>query len=68
MEFQHQSLIKQGFDQGVVQGFDQGVVQGFDQGKFEMALEIKEKHGIEEAVLLSGFSREELERGKMNDR
>ena len=33
-----------------------------------MALEIKEKHGIEEAVLLSGFSREELERGKMNDR
>ena len=60
MEFQHQSLIKQ--------GFDQGIEQGVDQGKFEMALEIKEKHGIEEAVLLSGFSREELERGKMNDR
>ena len=56
MEFQHQSLIKQGFDQGV------------DQGRFEMALVIKEKRGIEEAVLLSGFSREELERGKMNDR
>ncbi len=56
MEFQRQALINQSFEQGI------------EQGKFELALEIKETDGIDKAVLLSGFSREELERGKMNDR
>ncbi len=60
MEFQNQALINQ--------GINQGISQGISQGKFEIALKIMEKHGIEEAVLLSGFSREELESGKMNDR
>ena len=38
------------------------------QGRFEMALEIMEKYGVEEAVLLTGFSREELESRKLNGR
>ena len=50
-EFQHQALIK----------------QGIEQGKFEMALKIMETDGIEEAVFLSGFSKEELENGKLNE-
>ena len=51
MEFQRQALIK----------------QCIEQGKFEMALKIMETDGIEEAVFISGFSKEELENGKLNE-
>ena len=40
----------------------------FEQGKFEVALKIKEVDGIEKAIAMSGFSREELESGKLNGR
>ena len=39
--------------------------QGVTQGKFEVALKIKDVDGIEKAIAMSGFSREELERGKL---
>ena len=32
-----------------------------------MALKIMETDGIEEAVFISGFSKEELENGKLNE-
>lgn len=33
-----------------------------------MALEIKKVDGIDKAIAMSGFSRAELESGKLNDR
>ena len=36
------------------------------QGKLDLALDIKEKFGIDEAVRLTGFSKEELENEKLN--
>ena len=43
------------------QGLEQGLEQGEENGKFNMALRIKKCLGIEEAIRISGFSREELE-------
>lgn len=40
--------------------------EGFKEGRFEKALEIKRKWGIEEALRLSDFSRQELESEKLN--
>ncbi len=37
-----------------------------EQGKLDLALDIKEKFGIDEAVRLTGFSKEELENEKLN--
>ena len=37
-----------------------------EQGKLDLALDIKEKFGIDEAVRLTGFSIEELENEKLN--
>lgn len=42
--------------------------QGIEQGRFEMALEIKRVMGIEKAIAISGFSKEELENEKLNGR
>ena len=58
--------IEQGINQGIEQGFNQGIEQGIDQGKFDMALKLKDELGIDEAVRISGFSRKELERGKLD--
>ena len=44
------------------------IAQGIEQGRFEMALEIKRVMGIEKAIAMSGFSKEELEREKLNGR
>lgn len=43
------------------QGLEQGLEQGKEKGKFDMALKIKRSLGIEEAIKISGFSREELQ-------
>ena len=37
-----------------------------EQGKLDLALDLKEKFGIDEAVRLTGFSKEELENEKLN--
>ena len=39
--------------------------KGLEQGEFGMALKIMESLGIDEAVRISGFSREDLERGEL---
>ena len=44
------------------------IEQGIEQGRFEMALEIKRVMGIEKAITISGFSKEELESEKLNGR
>ena len=44
------------------------IEQGIDLGKLDLALDIKEKIGIDEAVRLTGFSKEELENEKLNNR
>ncbi len=43
------------------QGIEQGIEQGTKIGSFEMALKLKKALGLEKAVEISGFSREELE-------
>ena len=42
------------------------IEQGIARGKLYLALVIKEKFGIDEAVRLTGFSKEELENKKLN--
>ena len=37
-----------------------------EQGKFDLALDIKHKFGIDEAIRLTGFSRQELEKEELN--
>lgn len=39
-----------------------------EQGRFLMALRIMDEEGIDKAVKISGFSREELENRKMNNK
>jgi hypothetical protein len=60
MEHQNNLLIKQ--------GIDQGIEQGIEQGNFQMALKVKKEFGIDKAVEMSGFSKEELENEKLNNR
>ena len=45
---------------------DKGRKQGIEQGAFEMALKIKRNLGLEMALELSDFSRQELESEKLN--
>lgn len=40
--------------------------QGYRQGAFELALKIKDDLGLEKAIEISGFSREELESEQLN--
>ena len=42
------------------------VEQGIEQGSFDMALRIKREFGIDKACEISGFSKEELEKEKLN--
>ena len=53
------------FEKGESQGRSQGISQGLSQGEFSMALKIKEALGIDEAVRISGFSKEDLLNGKL---
>ena len=45
-------------------GFKQGLEQGLEN-EFALALRIMEFYGIDEAVRISRFSREDLERGEL---
>ena len=42
--------------------FSSGKVEGRVEGRLEMAVRIKDAFGIDEAIRISGFSREEIER------
>ena len=48
--------------------YEKGLEQGLEQGlenEFAMALKIMESFGIDEAVRISRFSKEDLERGEL---
>lgn len=49
------------------EGFKQGFELGYNESRFSLALKVKEVHGIDEAVRISGFSREELENERIDD-
>ena len=53
------------YEKGFIEGFKYGFKQGLQRGKFGMALRIMESYGIDEAVRISRFSREDLERGEL---
>ena len=53
MDYQMQAIENRAIEKGIV------------EGEFSMALKIKEKYGIEKAIEISGFSREELESEKL---
>ncbi|WP_298524452.1 hypothetical protein [uncultured Methanobrevibacter sp.] len=44
---------------------EQGIEQGYEIGAFQMALKIKRDLGLDVAVEISGFSRQELENGEL---
>ena len=48
------------------EGLEQGLEQGREEGNFAMALKVKKSFGIDEAVRISGFSKEELESEILN--
>ena len=48
------------------QGLEEGLKKGREEGEFNMALQIKESLGVDEAARISGFSKEELENEKLN--
>ena len=47
-------------------GIKQGRKQGFEQGAFDMALKVKRVFGLEKALEICDFSRQELESEKLN--
>ncbi|WP_458406273.1 hypothetical protein [Methanobrevibacter sp.] len=47
-------------------GLEEGREIGHEEGEFKMAIKIKKSFGIEEAIRLTGFSREELENEVLN--
>ena len=55
-------IFEYGLDQGLKRGMEKGLEQGVKRGEFGMAIKIKNYLGIDEAVRISGFSREELEK------
>lgn len=54
------------YEQGLEQGLEQGKAIGLEKGEFIMALKVKKSLGIEEAVRITGFSKEELESERLN--
>lgn len=50
------------------QGIEQGIELGVERGEFDMALKFSRIFGVEEASRISGFSIEELEKGKLINR
>ena len=58
-----QKTAKQFQDQKLI---DQGIIQGRAQGAFEIALNVKNTLGIENALKICDFTREELENEKLN--
>ena len=58
-------ILEYGIEQGRKFGIEQCIEQEIEQGEFNMALKLKEYLGIDEAVRISGFSKEELESGKL---
>lgn len=54
------------FEQGLEEGLEKGLKKGREEGEFNMALQIKESLGVDEAARISGFSKEELENEKLN--
>ena len=53
--------FSKGLKKGESNGFSKGLKKGESNGKLSMASKIKENYGIEEAVRISGLSRESIE-------
>lgn len=66
MEYQYQKIrqegIREGRDKGIKEGRDKGIIDG----KFELAIKIKHDLGIEKALELTNFTKEELEKEELN--
>lgn len=58
-------IFEKGIAIGRKNGIEQGREQGLKEGSFAMAIKIKKSLGIDEAVKISGFSKEELEMEKL---
>ena len=50
-----------GFSKGELSGFSKGESSGFSKGELNVASKIKEAYGIDEAVRISGLSRDSIE-------
>ena len=62
----YEKVINSGiYEKGYIRGFKIGFKQGLQKGKFGMALRIMESFGIDEAVHISGFSKDDLEFGEL---
>ena len=59
-------VFEQGLEEGLEKGLEKGLKKGREEGEFNMALQIKESLGVDEAARISGFSKEELENEKLN--
>ena len=60
-------IFEQGIEIGLEQGREEGLEQGREEGEFKMALKVKDSLGVDEAVKISGFSKNELESGKLQN-
>lgn len=58
MEYQYQKIRQE----GIREGRDKGIIDG----KFELAIKIKHDLGIEKALELTNFTKEELEKEELN--
>ena len=60
IEKQREEGIKEGIEKGIERGIERGVKEGIERGKLQLA-----QDGIQKAIELSGFTKEEIETGKL---
>ena len=65
IEKQREEGIKEGIEKGIERGIERGVKEGIERGKLQLAQIIAKTDGIQKAIELSGFRKEEIETGKL---
>ena len=56
---------EEGIKEGIEKGIERGVKEGIERGKLQLAQIIAKTDGIQKAIELSGFTKEEIETGKL---
>ena len=56
---------EEGIKEGIEKGIERGVKEGIERGKLQLAQIIAKTDWIQKAIELSGFTKEEIETGKL---
>ena len=61
----YEDYIEKQREEGIKEGIEKGIERGIERGKLQLAKIIAKTDGIQKAIELSGFTKEEIETGKL---